>query len=355
MNKIILFLSLLLQLNILAMKTKAPIGMQNLGNTCYMNAVLQCLYQIQPLTDFMLSTDAYYKPDSVAAEYADLIKYIQNTTEKTVAAKKFCIPVFKDIFFGAKYQQEDAGSFLTNLLSHLEDYDIIKSKKYKKNPVKELIFGKVISTIMPEGCPVSSLEEIFGSIILEVKSTLTESLYSYIKPKKIIDGYIYKGKSVEAYLEVKISKTKQYLILQLNRYSHNLIGGVVITTKNTDPVKFPLKDLDLKNYMLDPKSVIDTKYDLISFVQHRGSLTSGHYTSYVKHGDKWFYCNDSCITPVSNEKMEEIAQNGNDGTGFTPYLLFYKRQTEENIVFDLEISDLVGLTSSLQGLAAKTK
>ena len=44
------------------------------------------------------------------------------------------------------------------------------------------------------------------------------------------------------------------------------------------------------------------KFTLVGFVQHIGqNFASGHYVSYVKYGDKWWYCNDAFI---SNETSD---------------------------------------------------
>jgi len=43
------------------------VGLKNLGNTCYMNAVLQCLLKVERLRDFFFSMDADHANDVLAA------------------------------------------------------------------------------------------------------------------------------------------------------------------------------------------------------------------------------------------------------------------------------------------------
>ena len=60
------------------------------------------------------------------------------------------------------------------------------------------------------------------------------------------------------------------------------------------------------------------EYDLVSVVAHHGSsLTSGHYTAYVRGGgDRWFHLDDSRVSPVSADTV----------LACEAYVLFYERK-----------------------------
>jgi len=57
-------------------------------------------------------------------------------------------------------------------------------------------------------------------------------------------------------------------------------------------------------------------YHLYAVSNQRGSLSSGHYTSYVQRYGRWYFCNDLQVTPASKA---DILSNEN-------YILFYYRQ-----------------------------
>jgi ubiquitin carboxyl-terminal hydrolase 16/45 len=56
------------------------------------------------------------------------------------------------------------------------------------------------------------------------------------------------------------------------------------------------------------------RYQLYGLVVHGGSLVGGHYVSYVRHCDSWFYCSDSHTRSASWNEVRKCQA----------YLLFYK-------------------------------
>ena len=100
-------------------------GLQNLGNTCFMNSVIQCLSKTLPLTNYFM-TDQYLedknqkKEAEVVNEYLRLLKgmYDNNCTIAPVSFKNK-LGDFVDRFIG--YRQHDAQEFMTFLLDLLHD------------------------------------------------------------------------------------------------------------------------------------------------------------------------------------------------------------------------------------------
>ncbi|KAJ8624972.1 hypothetical protein MRB53_033502 [Persea americana] len=103
-------------------------GLENFGNTCYCNSVLQALYFCVPFRDQLLeyysnnknATDA---EDNLLTCLADLFTQISSQKKKTgvIAPKRFVQRVKKQNELFRSYMHQDAHEFLNFLLNELVD------------------------------------------------------------------------------------------------------------------------------------------------------------------------------------------------------------------------------------------
>jgi len=124
-----------------------------------------------------------------------------------------------------------------------------------------------------------------------------------------------------------LSRLPPILLIHLKRFS---IKGP-FTDKVETLVDFPVKALDLTNYMPTPlppgsghlyhnrpspdAQIPPYRYDLFGVTNHYGTLSSGHYTAFVASSGGWRYCDDSRVTAA--DKSEVVTK--------AAYILFYKR------------------------------
>ena len=121
-------------------------GLQNLGNTCFMNSAIQCLVHSEDIRRFFISGDYLKKINKqnplgtkgkLAMAYGDLLNSMCSASEKSVApwGLKKTIAVVASQFEG--YQQHDSHEFLSYLINGLhEDLNEVTKKPYYDSDIR---------------------------------------------------------------------------------------------------------------------------------------------------------------------------------------------------------------------------
>ncbi|XP_052234704.1 ubiquitin carboxyl-terminal hydrolase 37-like isoform X2 [Dreissena polymorpha] len=122
-------------------------GFSNLGNTCYMNAILQSLYSLDTFTSDLHSNRRILKSLQSHSLYLALVRLMyvrRNQTASDLAKKEYLRRLKSAISSTAKrfsgYGQHDAHEFLCQVLDQLKE-EIIKLSKATPTPCKEVTVG----------------------------------------------------------------------------------------------------------------------------------------------------------------------------------------------------------------------
>ena len=310
------------------------VGILNHGNTCFLNSVIQCLYNIKSLTIYFIS-DQYLNDmntlsdtKGVAKSYAKLVKAM--STQNTVSGLEFKDEICKHLQYFEGFDQQDAQEFLVNLLDALsEDLNRAFSKIHKvKFEVSEkeedmlvpemkakldwnryqcihrsLIFdifgGQFESRIECTQCKNKTYSfDLFWDVSLPLKSKrfgnndLNQCLDAFVEDEEM-DYKCAKCQNKKANKMQKIYKWPVVLVLHLKRFYY-LLGW----NKNSSEIKFQ-KDLVVDKWTSEiPGADSGPKYKLVSAICHYGSLDYGHYIAYCldEEDEKWYCKNDDEVS-----------------------------------------------------------
>ncbi|KAE9596940.1 putative ubiquitinyl hydrolase 1 [Lupinus albus] len=287
-------------------------GLSNLGNTCFMNAILQCFTHTVPLIEGLSSSSHTFPCDCYNTEFC-VICALRAQIEHSLAASGGTVsPVmlFKNLtYFSSsftRYEQEDAHEFMQSALDKL-DRCFLNLKENNEsfedaNLVEKIFGGRLISKLRCSNCGHSSntYEPLIDmSLEIENVDTLSSALESFTKLENIEANFKCDGCKEEVSLEKQLllDQAPSVAAFHLKRFKTD---GTSVE-KLDKHVDFPL-ELDLQLYSVSNQNSIEPmKYDLYAVVVHMGlSATSGHYFCYVRSApDIWHRLDDSQVTRVS--------------------------------------------------------
>jgi ubiquitin C-terminal hydrolase len=334
-------------------------GLTNLGNTCFLNSIMQVISHTYEFNNF-LDLQTYKsrlnnKYDSILLlEWDNLRKLLWNNESNCVvtpikfvnAVQKIATIKNQELFTG--FEQNDITEYLIfivdcfhNALSREVNMSIIGTeindvdkiavkcfetiKKIYSNDYSEIwdmFYGIHVSqlTSVKSGEVMSITPEPYFMIDLPIPEnnkniTLIDCFDLYVK-EEIMDGdnsilNETTGKKESARKSIMFWSFPNILVIDIKRFN-------AANKKKQMLVDFPLENLNLSKYVIGYNK--DTYiYDLYGVCNHSGTVMGGHYTSFIKNANgKWYHCNDTSVSEVGI--LHQI---------ITPkaYCLFYRKRT----------------------------
>ncbi|CAK1592817.1 unnamed protein product [Parnassius mnemosyne] len=318
-------------------------GLRNIGNTCFMNSVLQCLSNTRPLLEYLtedkhageINTTLSCMKGALIKAFASVIKELWRSGEKdsvvNTTSLKSQVQRFAPRFIG--YSQQDAQEFLRYLLEGLhEDVNRVTVKpkpilteiddnlsesakateawsrylRMEDSRVGDIFVGQLKSTLRCTHCNHDSFTfDPFWDLSLPIPSRtgnlkLQQCLQHFVREEEL-DGDEKPtcskcGVRRKCLKWFTVQKFPQVLVLHLKRFSptERFRGKLSVC------VEFPLTGLDMSPFAATRTSQ-PVLYNLYAVSNHSGTTYSGHYTAYCKHPytGEWHEYNDSRVTPIN--------------------------------------------------------
>ncbi|XP_076859693.1 ubiquitin carboxyl-terminal hydrolase 26-like [Brachyhypopomus gauderio] len=356
------------------------LGFPNIGNTCYMNATLQCLLSLSCFwSPIEAQCSSWTDPSScqMLRCFADLqqgrlTSCCSSKKKDLLGALNACISV-RCPAFGEDYEQDAHEFLMMSLLQLKEEGETLRVSSFSYIcPVANFEFHlKSVRTCSSCGLQ-SSREEDFNHLSVNLSSTLTDSLHSYFKSTDL-EVKCDCGQGNKTSEAVEFLTLPRILILHIKRFD-------TLGQKLRNPMDIP-SELDLSAFpgvaslrqplsgpaytqekphekQVDnleksslPEQVVNESregqgekvqhvsplesvptdiYRLHAVVSHLGSsMNNGHYISDVaeEKGERWLTFDDSNVSKIKEPTILKRRAK-------TAYLLFYMQSGagEKNVV-----------------------
>ena len=354
-------------------------GLNNLGNTCYLNSTVQCLGRVSELREALKEYAAKNPNDFSAFNPAKKLTYAWGSTYKLldtatspvtpmqlVQVVREINPMFAEVDHGV-CKQQDADECVSLLLNNI--HDTLKTKGSGDEVYSKILIDELFGIDME-----IKMKNVEDTTEVKTKKELLYKLTCYIDNNtlELVEGL---KKSLKENIELfsdalqrnttfekcqYINRLPNYLCVQFMRFywkqANTLTGAKAGKAKILKSVIFSKvidlydmcteetkellnigrkiesklmkddKDFKIENVKREAgKDYVPTgRYQLISVLTHQGrSSESGHYIGWVhKKDDKWLKYDDSEVTMVSTNEVLELKGGGD---WHMAYICFFKQ------------------------------
>jgi ubiquitin C-terminal hydrolase len=312
-------------------------GLTNAGNTCFLNAVLNCLTFTQPLHALALRR-AHSRSCALAQRGAPCaLCLLEAHVNEYAAAKGEVLPLallrnlprLNQQF--ALGQQEDAHELLRSLLRGMQHACLagvaaaerLDPASLATTLVDQMFSGSLESRLLCTSCGhTSNSFEPFLDLSLEVGEhvdSLPEALEAFCAPERLDEANACRcggcGERVRAVKRLAICRMPNVLCLQLKRFRAGFFGKV-----NREVAFPPELNLAPMRSPLSPDAPESCRFRLYAVLVHLDAFNIsafGHYICFVRDGKgHWWRMDDARVERLP---FAEVAKQKN------AYMFFYQR------------------------------
>ncbi|KAG7090130.1 hypothetical protein E1B28_011738 [Marasmius oreades] len=307
----------------LQMLFKGRRGLLNLGQTCFMNAVLQSFVHNPLLRNYFLGDKHNSKlcktEDCMSCEMDKLFTEIYSDELMPFGPVSFLTTTWQKSPELSGYAQHDAHEFFCLALNSIHSSSKGSTNISCNCIIHSTFAGQLQSDVTCERCHnVTTTVDPMFDINLELKdkdkgndgesTTLMACLRRYTQPEKLGNKEYSCDKcrkaTHDASKRLTIRQLPPVLSFQLKRFEHKTSEKSASARKLDSVIRFPAS-LNMMPYTTfsekdnfagaGPEALYE--YDLFAVINHEGQMNNGHYTNFARFQDQWYRFDDDKITP----------------------------------------------------------
>lgn len=317
----------------------ARAGLPNLGNTCYLNAVLQAIASLREFCAALraLPADAFAeappnlaqspaaarrRPGTVAPPLLEVLRQLGDASrERPDASRLRAAVALASPAFGGD-EQQDAHEFFIELVNIVHDELLTALDPYMPLPTQCFFHAQVMKRLTCTECGKHrDVWEFFRDFSLDFPGagpcSVGDMVRAYFEREQITATCEACG-ATSASMSKHLEASPQVLVLHLKRFVPNM--QLRSYEKRSERTRIPLQ-LDLSACGVQchtpPSSHRPARYELRAAIAHEGSTpNSGHYVTYSLAAEgRWRVYDDAAVREVSGSVEDQLACGA--------YLLFY--------------------------------
>lgn len=274
---------------------KWPVGLKNVGNTCWFSAVIQSLFQLPVFRRLVLSYKVPQNLHQACRSHTELrnLAFMQElrclfalmvASKRKYADPSSAVELLKDAFRSSEAQQ-DVSEFTHKLLDWLEDaFQLTASAKnlHKKtqNPMVELFYGTFLAEGIHDGKMFSNIET-FGQYPLQVNGF--DDLHECLEGAMVVGEIetLHSDQSVRSGQENWFTKLPPVLTFELSRFEFNQSLGR--PEKIHKKLEFP-GIVYMDRYLHKNKELTRSRREEVKMLKEQSTVLQQRLERYLNYG-----------------------------------------------------------------------